>query len=171
MVTAVVEMGTLGAIRVRTKDSFIFFTLFFFLHECRERSQCFTNVTTKITMMFFFFLLSILCLRKHIWHAGRPHVALQITFRAFSWECSYFHFGQTVRQTLYFCRQRKKREENIDLKDLEQEKDFGQKLLMYKIRRDDYTSLHYCAQLKFTIWKGGVGNISKWFQKHISITL
>lgn len=30
MVTAVVEMGTLGAIRVRTKDGFIFFTLFFF---------------------------------------------------------------------------------------------------------------------------------------------
>lgn len=36
--------------------------------------------------MFFFFLLSIQCLRKHIGHAGSPHVALQMTFRAFSWE-------------------------------------------------------------------------------------
>lgn len=60
--------------------------VFFFLHERRERSQCFTNPTTRIIMMFFFFLLSIQCLRKHIGHAGSPHVALQMTFRAFSWE-------------------------------------------------------------------------------------
>lgn len=35
-----------------------------------------------------------------------------------------------------------------------QEKDFGQKLLMYKIQHDGYTSLYYSAQLKFTLWKG-----------------
>lgn len=72
---------------------------------------------------------------------------------------------------LFISAGKEKKQENIDLKDLEQEKDFGQKLLMYKIRRDDYTSLHYCAQLKFTIWKGGVGNISKWFQKHLDYTV
>lgn len=49
----------------------------------------------------------------------------------------------------------------LEIKNKRQEKDFGQKLLIYKIQHDGYASLFYSAQLKFTIWKGQVGNMSK----------
>lgn len=47
MVTAVVEMGTLGAIRVRTKDSFIFFTLVFFLAWTQGKKSMFHKSNNK----------------------------------------------------------------------------------------------------------------------------
>lgn len=72
--------------------------------------------------VFLFFLLSIQCLRKHIGHAGSPHVALQMTFRAFSWETltvQLFSLWTNCQTNSLFLQAKKTREENIDLKDLE----------------------------------------------------